>query len=142
MEGNGVNLFRRFEDLYLGWVQRGIEKEHARNAELRANVDKLPEPLKELRPELGTKSLLLDRGGGRLIIAGTIWVFVGAVISSAAHLSANGQMLVIVIPFLLAYFAAILHLRAARKCTRKWNDALNTAKLESVPLYEHISEVV
>lgn len=142
MQGNGVKLFMRVEDLYLGWVQRGIEKEQVRNAELRANIDKLPEPLKELRRELGSRSLLLDRGGGRLIIAGTIWVFVGAVISSSAHLSANGQMLVIVIPFLLAYFVAILHLRAAGKCTRKWNDVLNAAKLESIPLYEHISEVV
>ena len=142
MEGNGVNLFRRFEDLYLGWVQRGIEKEHARNAELRANIDKLPEPLKELRRELGTKSLLLDRGGGRLFIAGMIWMFVGAGTSSAAHLDANAEMLVVVVPFLSAYFAAILHLRAARKCTSKWNNALKAAKLESVPLYEHISEVV
>lgn len=142
MEGNGVNLLRRFEDLYLGWVQRGIEKERTRNAELRTSIDNLPEQLKELRLELGRRSLLLDRGGGWLFIAGMIWVFVGAGISSAAHLGANGEMFVIVVPFLLAYLAAILHLRAARKCTTKWNDALKAAKLESVPLYEHISEVV
>lgn len=136
MEGNGVNFFRRFEDLYLVWVQRGIEKEKARNTELRANIDKLQEPLRELRRELGKRSLLLDRGGGRLFILGIAWVFIGGVISSVAHLGTNGSTAVIVIPFLSVYFAAILQTRAARQNSQSQQPEDSRGDVDSSALRE------